>query len=479
MPKLPPSLKTISLWVLWFVAFPFASAATEPHPNFVIIIYDDVGGRDVGAYGNKVVQTPNIDALARQGLQFNNAFLTASTCTSSRTSILTGLYPFEAGAPRLGTFAPANQKLLSHYLHDAGYFTASVGKWHLGEAVRNQFDLIVDEREVPDESQNGAEDWISTIESRVPTHKPFFLWLASRDAHRPWFHTKEWSIHDPEKISIPAYIEINKTHPPEFVKNELAMYYDEIHRADFYTGKVIQTLKKKQLLDNTVIIVMSDNGSPFWKAKKFLTDPGLRTPFIVYWPKQIKQARQIDQLMSSVDIAPTLLDLAGVAIPDNMEGKSFAPWLTTPNADQAIHDVVYGERGDPVLGSENGRSIRDNKFLYIIDDYPTYTDCPNKSELDPMRGEQLYDVVNDPDNLHNLAAHRSWHERLWDRLTGKTDYSETIAYYRHLMNTRRQQRNDLPQPVINGVCPRMWWREESDAASTDSSQKSNPATIHD
>jgi N-sulfoglucosamine sulfohydrolase len=450
-------------------------ADRNERPNFVMIILDDWGGLDSGAYGNQAIKTPHIDQLAQQGLQFNNAFLTAATCSSSRASILTGIHPFAAGVPRLQVNIPADRKLLSAYLREAGYFTASVGKWHQGNDVLNQFDLIIHERQTPDESQSGSEDWVSTIESRLPKHKPFFLWLAARDAHRPFYHSKEWSIHDPEKIGIPAYIEINATHPPEFVKNELAMYYDEIHRADFYIGEVVKTLAKKQLLDNTVIIVMSDNGSPFWKAKKFLTDAGLKTPFIVYWPKQIKQHREINQLISAVDIAPTVLDLANINIPKTMEGTSFAGWLNTNAAEKPIHEFVYGERGDSLLGSENGRSIRDHQYLYIIDDYSTYTDCSDKTKQDYWRGEQLYDVINDPNNLHNLAVTQSWATRIWQKISGETDYTGLLSHYRDLMTARRKQRDDLPKPIINGSCPPPWWN----VTPKDSASKNNPPSAHD
>jgi arylsulfatase A-like enzyme len=253
------------------------------------------------------------------------------------------------------------------------------------------------------------------------------------------------------------------------------MYYDEVHRADFYIGEVVKTLEKKQLLENTVIIVMSDNGSPFWRAKKFLTDPGLKTPFIVYWPRQIKQHREIDQLISAVDIAPTVLDLAGVNIPGNMEGTSFASWLTTNAPEKVIHEFVYGERGDGLLGSENGRSIRDRQYLYIIDDYSTYTDCSDKTKLDYLRGEHLYDVIHDPDNLHNLAAAQSWTDRIWQKISGKTDYTTTLLHYRELMTTRRKQRNDLPAPVIKGSCPPLWWN----VTPKDSASKNTPQPEHD
>lgn len=472
----PPHWKTYALLALAAVLLsPLASAApATDKPNFVIIILDDWGARDSGAYGNPVIQTPTIDQLARQGLQFNAAFLTAATCSSSRASILTGLHPFAAGSPRLQTSIPADKKLLSHYLHQAGYFTASIGKWHSGKDVMKQFDLIIQERKTTDESQSGSEDWVSTIESRLPANKPFFLWLASKDAHRPFYETAEWSIHDPAKIQVPAYIEINATHPPAFVKKELAMYYDEVHRADFYIGQVVKTLERKKLLENTVIIVMSDNGSPFWRAKKFLTDPGLQTPLIIHWPRQIKQHREINQLVSAVDIAPTLLELAGIDIPGDMEGVSFARWLSGPD-DKPNHEFVYGERGDSLLGSENGRSIRDKQYLYIIDDYTTYTECEDKTKLNYLRGEQLYDLIKDPDNLHNLAVKQSWSKRAWAKISGQADYTETVLHYRHLLAERRKQRQDLPEPVIKGACPPSWWRVEPKDAAT----KNNPQPEHD
>jgi N-sulfoglucosamine sulfohydrolase len=119
----------------------------------------------------------------------------------------------------------------------------------------------------------------------------------------------------------------------------MAQYYDEIHRVDLQIGKVMESLQRQGLLENTVVIVMSDNGSPFWKAKKFLTDPGLKTPFIVHWPAIIKQHQDFRELVSAVDIAPTVLELAGIEIPPQMEGSSFAHWLKDPaTATQPIRD---------------------------------------------------------------------------------------------------------------------------------------------
>src|SRR5690606_32062230 len=238
-----------------------------------------------------------------------------------------------------------------------------------------------------------------------------------------------------------------------------AHYYDEIHRADVHIGWVLESLKKQGLLDNTAIIIMSDNGSPFWKAKKFLTDPGLKTPFIVYWPAVIKQHQDFRELVSAVDIAPTLLELAGINIPSQMEGASFAHWLKDPaTATQPIRKFVYGERGDAVLGSENGRSIRDKQYLYIVDDLDTYTECHDKNKMREFRREFLFDVAKDPDNINNLVPPKGFFQRWHNKLVGQKDHRETLTYYRQLMEQRRQIRHDLPRPTIQGHCPLLWWQ---------------------
>lgn len=434
-----------------------ALAAPPQRPNFVLIILDDWGWRESGAYGNPNIQTPNIDRLAQEGAQFHNAFLTASTCTSSRASILTGLHPFASGAPHLQASVPADKKFVSYYLREAGYFTASVGKWHLGENTKNQFDLMIPERVYSDQSQTGMEDWFPVLEHQRPSGKPFFLWLAAKDPHRPW--TVETRFHKAEDMQPPAYIELDGAHHSrKKIQQEMAQYYDEIHRVDLQIGKVVAMLKQKQLLDNTVIIVMSDNGSPFWKAKKFLTDPGLKTPLIVHWPAAITQHRDMNELVSAVDIAPTLLELAGIDVPPQMEGTSFAHWLKNPaSATQPIRKFVYGERGDAVLSSENGRSIRDKKYLYIVDDLDTYTECDDKNKREKFRREFLFDVAADPDNIHNLVPSDNFFNRLWGKVTGKKDYSDTLLHYQQLLEQRRQARHDLPRQTIQGPCPIPWW----------------------
>ena len=429
-------------------------------PNFVVLILDDWGWDASGAYGNPNIHTPHIDQLARQGAVFHNMYLAASTCTSSRTSILSGLYPFRAGAPRLGTAAPSSTRLVSSYLQEAGYFTASIGKWHLGGELSNQFNLVKEEQPQLGDKAGGEEDWVDVIQHRLPANKPFFLWLAAKDPHRPWFNEPHWNLHQPGSLPIPPYIEINSTHSPAFIRSELAQYYNEIYRADYYIGQVIEALQHQHRLDNTIVILMSDNGPPFWRAKKFLTTPGVKTPFIVYWPSRIPTHVDKQQLLSAVDIAPTLLELAGVNQPTAFEGKSFAAILRG-DEDREINEYVYGERGDMLLASSNGRSIRSKQFVYIVDDYKQYAHCDHPSQFDTSNWEQLYDNTRDPANLHNLVHDSTWLKSVWHRLAGQEDYRPVLQNFRQLMLARRTARQDLPEPIIDGNCPTLWWKDDA------------------
>ncbi len=385
-------------------------------PNMVVVILDDWGWQESGAYGNPRIQTPNIDRLAAEGVKFNNTFLTSSLCSPSRASILTGLYPHATGAEELGTPLPEDRIMISHYLREAGYFTASVGKWHLGGKTRAQFDRVILERQFEGEDkgfQSGMEDWLETLE-HLPQGKPFFLWLSAKDAHRPWRHEPEWSVHKAEDMAVPAYtrIGVNQGKPEALLqqneqklKNDIALYYDELYRADFHIGAVVERLQQQQRLDNTFIIIMSDNGAPFWRAKKSLFDQGLKTPFIIYAPGMNYAVKEVDALVSAIDIAPTLLTLAGIDVPEQMMGHSFLPLLKTPGQGgmEKIRDTVYAQRHKAMLKSEFGHSVRDLNYLYIFDEYPSHRQSWFEGWFGYYKGEQLYDVNADPNAEHNLA----------------------------------------------------------------------------
>jgi N-sulfoglucosamine sulfohydrolase len=390
----------------------FAAGPATSKPNFVVIIADDLGANDLGVFGHPVVKTPNIDQLARTGIQFNNAFLTTSSCTASRASILTGLYPHSSGAPNLHQPIPADRKLVSSYLREAGYYTAAIGKWHIGEQVKSQFDLAVDP---PGES--GAEGWIAALAER-PGDKPFFFWFASRDPHVPYSDLAADGPYQPaDAVILPIYFD------GPAARQNIAQYYTEISRLDGYVGKVVSELKRQGLLDNTYIIFLSDNGAPMPRAKTTLYDAGIKTPLIISGP-HIAAGSKSDALVSALDLMPTVLDLAGISTVQTMQGLPFSTLLTNP---QNTHrDMVFAEQHDhgfPV----NKQAARNNNYLYIHNIGENKTNCI--LEVQPMGKEmqqafvekrltkdqafcfvksappeELYDVKQDPLQLRNLAA---------------------------------------------------------------------------
>ena len=172
-------------------------------PNFIIFIADDISWDDFGCYGNSFVQTPNIDKLSSEGIMFSNMYLTTSSCSPSRNSIMTGRYPHNTGAPELHTEPPIDMISLAQELKNSGYFTVSSGKFHMGDYARKGFDLIHEDKKIT--GLGGEEKWVSSIEDR-PKNKPFFLWYASHDAHRDWGENDFSGTHDIEDLTAPEYL---------------------------------------------------------------------------------------------------------------------------------------------------------------------------------------------------------------------------------------------------------------------------------
>lgn len=286
----------------------------DSQPNFIIFVADDMAWNDCGAYGNPVVRTPNMDQLANTGMRFDRAFLTCSSCSPSRCSILTGRYPHSTGAGELHLPLPAEQTMLTRSLQQAGYWTAAVGKWHLGEAVADQ----VDYRQ-PSRPEVMGPAWVKSLQAR-PKNKPFFLWAAHSDPHRGYKPGAVDPPHDPAKVIVPSFL-------PDTIKvrQDLALYYDEVCRFDEHIGMVLAELKDQGIVDNTFVLVISDNGRPFPHCKTHVHIPGVRTPFIVRWPNGIRAGTTSKQVVSTVDIAPTVLELAGIKPLDRFQGRSIAP----------------------------------------------------------------------------------------------------------------------------------------------------------
>ena len=225
------------------------SSLNNPTPNVVVFIADDVSWNDLSCYGNTAVQTPNIDLLARNGMRFNNAILTTSSCSPSRISVMTGRYPHNTGAAELHTEPEVNFESLASRLKNNGYYTGQAGKWHMGELLRLGFNRIFDNGK---QNGDGGENmWIPSLRER-DQDKPFFYWFASYDAHRPWGPNELAKTINPDQIEVPPTLVDNDS-----TRADLSKYFIEIKRFDFHVGEVVKELKRQGVYDNTVIVVMA------------------------------------------------------------------------------------------------------------------------------------------------------------------------------------------------------------------------------
>ena len=406
-----------------------ALAQSSARPNFVLIIADDLGWEDSGPYGNRGIRTPSLDRLASEGMLFHNAILTCSSCSPSRSSIITCRYPHNTGAEQLHWPLPKEQTTFVELLKASGYWTAAVGKWHLGKAVEDRFDLV---KQSGRDNPSGCGDWVETLVDR-PKDKPFFLWLAAVDPHRDYQPGAIDQPHQAKDVTVPPYF----PDTPE-VRRDLALYYDEIARLDGFVGKVLDELARQNVADNTVVLFMTDNGRPFPRCKTTVYDSGVKTPLIVRWPARIKPGTSTKSLVSSIDIGATILDLAGVQPAASIQGQSFAAVLADPAA--TTREFAFSEHNWHDFEARS-RSVRTTKFKYIRNEY---TDLPNTPPADavrsptfqtmrklrdagllkpeqmtcftkPLPAEELYDLASDPHELTNLAgdaAHRGEVERL-------------------------------------------------------------------
>ncbi|MFB3107499.1 MAG: sulfatase-like hydrolase/transferase, partial [Pseudomonadales bacterium] len=199
----------------------------DQRPNIMVFIADDQGYGDLGCYGNHAIQTPHVDQLAGEGMRFDHAFLTTSSCSPSRASILTGRYPHNTNAEDLHQPLPDEQRTMAQYLKHAGYYCASIGKWHLGNQQRKHWDQVVECA-----AAVTAENAVKVLRG-VPEDRPFFLWIASKDPHRPYQLNSIAQPHQPADVRVPPYL---PDHPK--IRKELALYYDEVSRFDECVGSV-------------------------------------------------------------------------------------------------------------------------------------------------------------------------------------------------------------------------------------------------
>lgn len=407
-------LRTLSKWILLsFFAAGCAVQATEDEqvkkPNIVFLFSDDQTASDLGAYGNKVIQTPNLDRLAEEGVLFKRAYVTTAQCSPSRASILTGRSAHAVGASRLHVDAQPDFTSLIEMLNDAGYFTGGYRKVHQRN-IQSQLDFF-----------GGNKEKLTTFFNKLPADQPFFLWFGSRDPHRPYKTGSYDYQHDTEKVIVPDYLP-----DTEAVREDLANYYNELTRFDTESGQIMEILKDKGLAENTIIVMSSDNGMPFPRAKGTSYEAGVHVPLIIKWPGKIKEGMIIDELVSLIDLTPTWLEAAGIAVPEVMEGRSLIPLFNGDFSNK--REYVFTERNwhdnwDPMRSviSERYKLIQNYRpeagTTHTLDRLfsPTWDEFERLNAEGKLNGRlqyyfdetkpvvEFYDLENDPGEWNNLA----------------------------------------------------------------------------
>jgi N-sulfoglucosamine sulfohydrolase len=453
--------------LVWPVALAHAlcagAASGAERPNFLFILTDDQSWPHAGAYGDPVVQTPAIDRLAEEGVLFTHSFTATPSCTGSRSAILAGqdIWRLRQAGILHGSIPP-DLDLFPLLLEDAGYFVGFTGKgWNPGSwdylgleryPIGREFNDRLDEKKIAEGIS--PVDYAANFDDFLAARRdgqPFFFWLGTREPHRKYQYgagQQEAGL-DPARVRVPAYLPDS-----DVVRQDLLDYYYEIQWLDTHIESVLAALEEAGELDNTIVVVTSDNGLPFPRGKTTLYDAGTRMPLVIRWGKGIAHpGRVVDDLVMHTDFAPTFLALAGLGIPAEVTGRSLLPLLqsdasgVTPGSREyvvtAIERHTYTRPGGGLYPS---RAIRTREFLYIrnyepdawptggpdfvssnktthgdIDDGPTkrfMTDEENQRRyareyqlsFGKRPAEELYEIASDPDQVNNLAGDPRYEE---------------------------------------------------------------------
>lgn len=410
-------------YVLLCYGFAYANQkAVSSRPNILWIVANDISP-DLGCYGNKLVSTPHLDQLAREGVIYQNFFTVGAVCSPSRSGLITGMYQVSINSHNQFTkykkALPDPMVPVTDYFKKAGYFVTNSSGIQLDKAgYYTGYNFSHDAEKL----HNGT-DW----RQRAPG-QPFFAQIHLTYSHRPFESDPSQPV-DPDKVVLPPYY---PDHP--LARKDWALYLETVQLMDQQIGKILERLKKDELADNTVIFFFGDHGRPHVRGKQFLYDGGIHTPLIVRWPGNLKSGTKNSRLISNIDLAPTAMQLAGIEIPDYMQGRDFMSKTSKPRE----HIFAMRDRCDGTI--DRIRAVRTKDFKYIRNFYPElpYTQfnaykkwaypvltlmqvMQKNGELTPEQAhfmapdrpaEELYDLRNDPYEVHNLADQAAYQDKL-------------------------------------------------------------------
>lgn len=395
-------------------------SALSDRPNILFILTDDQRPDAMGCYGNSSIRTPNFDAIAAEGARLDNFYVAAPLCCPSRAAFLLGLYPHQSGIltnARKRQILPAGHPTIAAKLNEAGYMTGFVGKAHMGGDPRrwgfkevpiwlpggaskhmNPRLMVAGKRKVVKGHitqifSDAALAWLEKHQSQ-----PWFLWFATTAPHVPYLNGPAHA-YDSRQISPPPLWpegEPLSSHDPftDYRRQlyDWAAYYSTISMLDEQVGRILTRLKELGLSDNTIMFVAGDNGMMlgshgFWE-KWVWFEESARVPALARWPGRIKPGTKVAAAIVSVDLYPTLCEIAGVAAPKGMEGVNMLPALT---GQEPLRKIAYSEVKMEEWEGRHWQMVRAERFKYV-------------KFVDGAGEEHLYDLTKDPHEMKDLAG---------------------------------------------------------------------------
>ncbi|MDF1811445.1 MAG: sulfatase [Verrucomicrobiales bacterium] len=395
-------------------------------PNLVFMIADDCTYLDLEVYGGQA-KTPNLNAFAKQAMKFSRCFQTAPMCSPTRHNIYTGIYPVKSGAWPNHTHVYPGTKSIGHYLKDGGYRVALSGKTHISPRESFPFEYSNDFKTNDPYKENPYPALDSLIRESKQNNNPFCIFACSNEPHTP-YNKGDPSAYPPESLKLaPSWVDTPET------RSAYSKYLAEITYYDAQCGALLQMLDQHDVAGNTLVFIVTEQGSAFPFAKWTCFELGLTSGLLARWPGKIEPGSTSDALVEYVDVAPTFLSAAGLPVPETMDGQSFLPVLTDGKKEHKTYTYGVQTTRGIINGSENfgirSCGTKTHRYIRNLNHEITFTNAVMKKGGDNVSfweswiekagtgdahaaamtdkylhrpGEELYDVVADPHCLNNL-----------------------------------------------------------------------------